>query len=73
MVSKSKSISELEKEIKDIEKKKKEEEKRKELEEKLQKLKTPSKSKISPRERVRRGFGKGMSGSLDRASKSFWG
>ncbi len=73
MESKSKSISELEKEIKDVEKKKKEEAeevKRKELEEKLKRLK--AKPKISPRAKIRRGLGKGAS-ALDRASKAFWG
>ena len=73
----SKSISQLEKEIKDLEKKKKEEMKRKELEEKLRRLKTPSKTKTmartGPKERIRRGLGRGVSGALDRASSAFFG
>ena len=69
----SKSISRLEKEIKDIEKKKKEEMKRKELEEKLRRLKTPSKNKISPREKIRQRLGKKVSGALDMASGAFFG
>ena len=68
MVSR-KSISLLQKEIKGIEKRKKEDSKRKELEERLERLKAPSRPKrIGARERVRMGFGKRVSGALDRAS-----
>ena len=41
------------------------------LEEKLKKLKFSS-NKMGARQRIRRGFGKGISSALDRASRSIW-